>query len=399
MIANVHRILVVTPWYSETETGGVAIASQNLVAALRTTGLEVTVLVPQGSGWLTRTRSGVNGETVVYLPMRSKHTRAAGLKATAGYYLRLPGFRRALKRLARRFRFQLVHFNFSTEEYDEFIDILERMNTPMIATFHGSEVAVAYDWVPLGAVTKRLVRAARRVVLVSQALRKTLADREPGLHAKFRVIYNCAPSDVWALHTPDAATANRDVDILYLGGLLPVKGPDILLEAYRIVHDARPLTRAVIVGDGPLRAALENTAAESDWSARVTFTGRVPRDEVLKWYRRARIVVLPSRSEGLPLVAVEASLSGAALVATRVGGIPEVVLDGETGALVPPEDPAALASAMLKLLDQPQLVEAAGDRARAHARTLFSPEAMANAYLTLYGEVLAESAATTAQGS
>jgi len=292
----------------------------------------------------------------------------------------------------------LVHFNFSTEEYDEFIDLLERMNTPMIATFHGSEVAVAYDWVPLGNVTKRLVRAARRVVLVSQALRKTLADREPGLHAKFRVIYNCAPSDVWALRTPDAATANRDVDILYLGGLLPVKGPDILLEAYRMVRDVCPRTRMVIVGDGPLRAALENTAAESNWSALVTFTGRVPRDEVLKWYQRARIVVLPSRSEGLPLVAVEASLSGAALVATRVGGIPEVVLDSETGALVPPEDPAALASAILRLLDQPELAEAAGDRGRAHVRTLFSPEAMADAYLALYGEVLAESAATTAQG-
>jgi len=390
-IGQKMHILLIGPWYTETETGGVSIATQNLAAALRNAGLDTTVLIPDGSAWRAREHEGTHGERVVYLPVRSQYSRAAGLKASLGYYLRLPHMRKTLRRLHRKDPFDIAHFNFSTEEYGEIMTEIESLRIPFIATFHGSEIAVAYDWVPLGSVTKRIVRQATRIALVSGALRKSLEAREPDLAAKFSVIYNCAPADLWANGTPAEPASDRDVDILYLGGLLPVKGPDILLDAYSIIRAQRPQTKLTIVGGGPLRDSLEQRAATADWSDRVTFAGRVPREDVLRWYRRAKIVVLPSRSEGLPLVAVEASLSGAPVVATAVGGIPEAVLDGKTGLIVPPEDPQALADALLKMLSDPDFAATAGRQAEAHARTLFSPEHMARGYIELYKGALADS--------
>lgn len=387
MIGSVKHVLLITPWYSETETGGVAIATQNITAALIEAELKVTVLVPAGDGWRAREIRGDHGERVIYLPIRSQYSKAGGLKASIGYYLRLPGLRRTLRQLHNEAHIDIAHFNFSAEEYGELMTELDRLGIRYVATFHGSDVAVAYDWVPLGDVTKRIVRQARYVALVSGALKRTLEGHEPSIANRTRIIYNCAPADCWN-DNEDAESAKRDVDLLYLGGLLPVKGPDILLDAYQMIREQRPQTILTIVGDGPLREALEQRAATGEWSDRVTFTGRVSRRDVLKWYRRARIVALPSRSEGLPLVAMEASLAGAAIVGTSVGGIPEAVVDGQTGLIVPPEDPEALATALLKMLDDPDFTAAAGRKAVDHARSLFSQVRMAAGYIDLYTKAL-----------
>ena len=143
---------------------------------------------------------------------------------------------------------------------------------------------------------------------------------------------------------------------------------------------------AVIVGDGPERAALEALAAELGVSDRLLITGW--QDEPRSYLSSIDVYCLPSRFEGFPLAVVEAMLAGLPIVASDVGSVSEAIRDGETGQLVPPEDPAALAGAIRKLLDDRELAQRLGERAQALAMEQFTAERMARAYESMYDEIL-----------
>jgi glycosyltransferase involved in cell wall biosynthesis len=155
--------------------------------------------------------------------------------------------------------------------------------------------------------------------------------------------------------------------VLFVGALERVKGVDVLLDAWRLIRDRRPGARLVIVGRGSMETEVRRRAAgEPD----VEIVGPVPREALRELLDAARVVVLPSRSEGLGRVALEASARARPVVASRVGGIPELVEDGETGLLVQPEDAAALAAAVVRILDDPAAATAMGERGRRRALSL-----------------------------
>ena len=143
----------------------------------------------------------------------------------------------------------------------------------------------------------------------------------------------------------------------------PVKGVDLLIEAWPDVVAAIPRAALLLLGDGPSRESLEQRARSLGLSASVRFLGY--RSDVESILHVADLSVVPSRSEGLSLAAIESMASGVPVVAARVGGLPEVVRDGETGLLVEPENPPALAAAMSRLLGNAALrtrLAAAGRR-------------------------------------
>jgi glycosyltransferase involved in cell wall biosynthesis len=145
-----------------------------------------------------------------------------------------------------------------------------------------------------------------------------------------------------------------DVELmLYVGNLRHVKGPDILMTAFARVAHERPAARLAMVGDGPLLAALTAQAQALGVGDRVHFLGRRPHTEVGIWMNAADLLVLPSRSEGLPNVVTESLACGTPVVATRVGGVPEAFQAGVAGVLVEPEDSAAFANAIVALLERP----------------------------------------------
>ena len=131
------------------------------------------------------------------------------------------------------------------------------------------------------------------------------------------------------------------------------KALEVLIEALAIASKSRPDVHLVIVGDGPCRADLEQLTASLGLRDRVHFMGR--RDDVDSIVRNADICAMSSDWEGMPLFALEAMAAAKPLVATRVGGMPEIVASGETGTLVPPRNPQALADAMTELLSDPEL--------------------------------------------
>jgi glycosyltransferase involved in cell wall biosynthesis len=166
------------------------------------------------------------------------------------------------------------------------------------------------------------------------------------------------------------------------------KGHIHLLEAMMRVHRQHPGTRALLVGDGPLRPPMEAKARELSLSETVTFTGI--RRDVAEILALLDIFVLPSLWEGLPVAVLEAMAAGLPVVATRVGGVPEVVIDGVTGLLVPPRNPDALSEAILRLLQDPDLRHRMGQAGRERVRERFSLEQMIRKTEALYERLLAE---------
>ncbi len=244
---------------------------------------------------------------------------------------------------------------------------------PWVAFFHGrtrENLKVrAYHW-----LDERLMGAADRVVGMSEVHRAEFAAR--GVRAD--VIHNAvldlgpaaaAPLDLAPYRAPDAGAegAARAPLVAVVGRLSPEKGVDVFLAACAQLAGDGERFSAVVVGDGPDRAALEARRDALGLGGAVHFLGPTP--AVGSVYAQADLVVLPSRSEGLPNVLLEALRADAPVVATRVGAVPEV-LGGEpdAGPVVPPEDPAALAAAMRQTWRRRGDAGAAAARARVAAR-------------------------------
>ena len=160
------------------------------------------------------------------------------------------------------------------------------------------------------------------------------------------------------------------------------KGLDVLLEALT----ALPQANLRVIGDGSARAGLERLAARLGVADRVTWTGwtRNPRAELAT----IDVFVQPARFEGFPLAILEAMVAELPVVATDVGSVADAVVDGLTGMLVPPEDPAALAGAIESLLDDPHRRAEIGRQARARVLEQFTAERMAAAFESLYRELV-----------
>jgi glycosyltransferase involved in cell wall biosynthesis len=155
-----------------------------------------------------------------------------------------------------------------------------------------------------------------------------------------------------------------------VGRLTRQKGPDVLIAALPALVSAWPQLRCLFVGDGVLGEELRRQAESRAVGPHCVFLG--PRRDVADLVAILEVVVLPSRSEGLPFALLEAMALAKPVVATRVGGSSEVVDDGRTGLLVPPEDPAALAQALRWLLNRPAEAAAMGRRGRERVVREFS---------------------------
>jgi glycosyltransferase involved in cell wall biosynthesis len=163
--------------------------------------------------------------------------------------------------------------------------------------------------------------------------------------------------------------------------LEPQKGLDVAVRALPDIRARHPKAELVVLGEGPQRTELEQLA--NALHVPVHLLGRVP--DVASWLRRADLLVHPARWEGFGLALLEAMLASKPVVATNVSSIPEVVADGETGLLVAPDDPAALAAAVIRVLDDPG---GYGERGRERAQSQFNVARMADRTLAVYETAL-----------
>jgi glycosyltransferase involved in cell wall biosynthesis len=180
--------------------------------------------------------------------------------------------------------------------------------------------------------------------------------------------------------------------VLGLGRLEAQKGFDVLVAALERVAGVDLL----LAGAGSERAALETLARTRGLAARVRFLGATDRSTTLSLLRGAAVVACPSRFEGLPLVCIEALAAGRPVVASAVNGIPEIVRGGETGFLVPADDPAALAAALMRALQAPEEAARLAARGRALVEQHYAWPVVAPAYLALCAEVAGTAPAAAA---
>jgi sugar transferase (PEP-CTERM/EpsH1 system associated) len=170
--------------------------------------------------------------------------------------------------------------------------------------------------------------------------------------------------------------------VITVARLSPEKDQEMLLRSVALLRDALPEVRLEIAGDGPRRAALEALSAELGLQNRVRFLGEV--QDVPALLARGSVFVLSSLTEGMSLTLLEAMASGLPVVATRVGGNPEVVVDGETGVLVPSGQPEELARALQAVLQDPRRAAQFGLAARKRVESHFDVRRMVAEYEALY---------------
>lgn len=223
---------------------------------------------------------------------------------------------------------------------------------PFVAGARGSDLRVR------DAISRRLTRPvvqrAGRLLVVSEDLGRVAVDQYLADPARIRVIPNGCDAAIFHLGDRDAARtalalpADAEV-VLYVGRLVAEKGLRELMDAARLLAPARPRLKVVLVGEGPLQGELAERIAREQLN--VTLAGAQAPAEVARWMTAADLVTLPSYSEGHPNVLVEALACGRPVVATAVGGIPEVV-DAGSGILVTPRDAEGLAKGLASVLER-----------------------------------------------
>ena len=280
------------------------------------------------------------------------HGMLGNLRRRPWLALLVPALLASFVRAARRVDADLLHAHWLPAGW-----VAERSGKPYVVQVWGTDVELARraPW-----LARRVLRRARLVIAASN----DLAERARALGAReVRVI----PSGV---ELPERVGIEADpAEVLYAGRLSAEKGVLELLDAAKGLN-------LVVAGDGPLRD-------------RIPFArGFVPHDELEQLYARAAVVACPSRREGFGVACLEAMAHGRPVVATRVGGLLDLVVDGETGIVVPPRDPAALRSALERLLADPDLRRKLGSAGRDRARTHFSWERVTDATLAAYAEAI-----------
>ena len=253
---------------------------------------------------------------------------------------------------------------------------------PILTTVQGSDI-FQIPRLPLGRwFTKQTLTRSYHITALSNALKEQLLSM--GINDnKITIIPNGVNTSTFTPLPP----RRRENVILFVGSLIQRKGANFLIEAMSLLAHGFPHYRLVIIGDGPQKTALQQLSSRLGIDQRVTFTGRLPQHQVKKWMQRARVFVLPSIEEGMGVVLIEALASGTPVVASKVGGIPDVITS-DVGVLVPPKNSQALASALRDILQSPSHWDVMSRRARQRAVEIYDWGQVSQRFVSLYHSIL-----------
>jgi glycosyltransferase involved in cell wall biosynthesis len=213
-------------------------------------------------------------------------------------------------------------------------------------------------------------------------------------HGRAQLMLACRPEDWERIHIVRCGVPQVDVisadqshgegRILCVGRLSPEKGHLVLLDALSRLRDQGTRFHCTLVGDGPMRSTIQTRADDLRLTDSLTLTGALDPDRVADHYRSADVVVLASFSEGVPVVLMEALTHSLPVVATRVGGVPELVRDERSGLVVAPGNAGALSLALRRILDEPEWARTLGRNGAEHVRQEFDVDASAHRLVKLF---------------
>jgi colanic acid/amylovoran biosynthesis glycosyltransferase len=303
------------------------------------------------------------------------------------------GNMRPYMRLLERQRPSLIHAHFGIEGVSV-LALAKRLGIPLVTTFHGFDATLKTHvmlgspaWFRYPLLRDKLAREGTLFLCASAFIRQKLLAAgfpEQRTHTHYIGVDCKAVS-------PREELEEQPV-ILHVARLVEVKGTQYLLRAFAALARKYDHAQLLILGDGPLRARLEALAASLGIAGRTQFLGALSHVDVLSWMRKATMLVLPGirtttgREEGLGMVLLEAAATGLPIIGSRVGGIPECILDGKTGFLVPERDQDALAQRMAELLDDTGKRRQMGREGRALVERQFDIDRQTEALERFYDE-------------
>ncbi len=265
----------------------------------------------------------------------------------------------------------------------------------IVHTPHGHNLYGYFD----ERATENLIRIERylskrtdKIIALTELEKSDYIKHDIAPAEKIEVIYQGLELDRYMCDWKESAELKRGLNILpgenvvgMIGRLETVKGPEYFIDMAAEITKTFPNTKFIIAGDGSLRQELEAKAGKLGIKSKVIFAGW--RDDVPEVLSILDILVMPSLNEAVGIAAIEASAEGVSVVATRVGGIPEVVKDNVTGLLVAPADGRALAEAVSTLIQDKAMRDRMGSQGRSWIRGRFDAWEMVNRTSTLYGEL------------
>jgi glycosyltransferase involved in cell wall biosynthesis len=361
----------------------------NITSGLSQKGYRISVVVPYHGPLVEELK--VNGiKTWVLEPIVLRKQLLGGYGAVAKFMLRTPGAVRTLSRLMRDENVDLVHSNTGVVIGGALA--ARRCGLPHVWHFREvfSEFKKAWRW-----YEPFVARYSTRILCISEAVRSQF--RSDSARGKTRIVYdgiNMATVSEEEVATP-AACDGSSFRIVCTGRINPpVKGQDLLVEATRKVLDMGIPVEVSLVGDvfpgrENLKVELQNKIDVLKLEDKVKITGF--QDEIVAWIDGSDLVVVPSRHpEGFGIVILEAFARGKPVIGSNIGGIPEIIKDGENGLLVPPGDVDALANAIASLYREPDLRQRLALAGRNTLEARFSANSTVDRLDKIYRELLTE---------
>ncbi len=365
-----------------------------LLRMLRAEGVEVEILAPSFRGLASHTIEGMPVHRFRYaLAAWETLTHEAGaptkIRQNPLYLLLLPIYLLAgllaAWRLSRRTAYDVIHVHWPVPQ--GLLGVAARQASRgrprLVATFYGADLVLVKRFPALRPFLHWFVARCDDVAAISSYTRREL-ETLTGVQARI-IPYGVAMPPA---ETRWPGTSGR---ILFVGRLIPRKGLTFLIQAMERLADC-PGAHLVIVGDGPERPRLEAQVCDAGLQARVIFAGRVSDEELEAHYQQCAVFTLPAivdaggDTEMLGMVLLEAMRYRKPVVASNVGGIPDIVQDGKNGLLVPQQDPEALAAALRRVLMDVDLAHRLGDAGYAYARDHFGWPAVLAETRRLLGE-------------
>lgn len=370
--------------------GGVEELVRQLAHALRRAGHEAIIVTQRWPRDLSAVET-YEGLQVFRFPFRtSMETGPLALRLRAEALMRLTksSIHRQIAALLQREGVELVHVQCVSTSAIYAGDSAQRLNLPLVVTLQGELTMDAAQFFQRSPVGQQLMRdALENADAITGCSVQTVAEAQDfhgrPFGARASVIYNGIRLADFASAAP---RAHPRPYILGIGRHVAQKGFDILLRAYAQMKGEMPaaeLPDLLLAGNGEVHEELKTLSSELKLDEQVHFVGRADRAGVASLFKGCDFFVLPSRHEPMGIVNLEAMAAGKAVVASNVGGVSELVSDGETGILVPGEDVAALAKALGTLCRDAQLRERLG-KAGAKRVQQFDWDILTRQYLEIY---------------
>jgi len=375
-------VLLITPTYAPV-VGGLEVMVEELAKGLLNRGHEVTVVTGRSHKSLS-TKDAIDGVPVYRyrLDLGWQSLRAVGGSIRNVFRGLLP-----LVTLCRRIRPDVINLHFVGGGHAIFAVVATRLlRIPLVSSIHGADV----EWTERTPADYHL--SAPLAIRYSAALTANsdymaaIAGRVGKTQTSFVVIRNGV--HVESMSGSEFISARNSDFAFAAGRFVFKKGFDILVEATAHVAAKVPSFNLKIAGDGPEFDRCVQLADDLGLSAKIQFLGLLPHEQVQRLMKECKFFVLPSRQEPLGLVNYEAMASGKAVVATRVGGVPEIIRDGYNGILVEPENAAALATGIMKLWNSPHLSDQMGSRGRAQVEKQYTWEQCVDKFEEVYRSVV-----------